>query len=69
MKDFIEKEERLAELNEFMDHLKDVDDTRDSWRLSYSLAEVLFIVFCAQINGFDSFTEDDSFINGSVFRI
>ena len=50
-------EERINELNEFIDYLEKVPDIRDDWRLSHSLIEVLFVVFCAQINGFESFTE------------
>lgn len=49
--------ERINELNKFVDYLEKVPDIRDDWRLSYSLIEVLFIVFCSQINGFESFTE------------
>lgn len=47
----------LNELNEFIEHLKEIPDSRDNWRLSHSLAEVLCVIFCAQISGFESFTE------------
>lgn len=49
--------QRIDELNEFIDYLEKVPDIREDWRLSHSLLEVLFIVFCSQINGFESFTE------------
>lgn len=51
----------MSEINEFIEELKKVSDTRQEWRLSYSLSEVLLIVFCSQINGFESFTEYEAY--------
>lgn len=53
----IELENREEELDELIEHLKNLVDSRDDWRLSHKLVEVLFIVLCAQINGFETFTE------------
>lgn len=53
----INLEHREEELNEIASSLTKIPDLRDNWRLSHLLAEVLFIVLCAQLNGFETFGE------------
>jgi hypothetical protein len=53
----IDLQGREEELNDLVQQLKTLPDTREGWRLRHTLVEVLFIVLCAQMNGFETFSE------------
>ena len=52
-----ESEDREEELESLIEHLKNLKDDRDDYRLDHKLIEVLFVVICAQLNGFETFKE------------
>lgn len=62
----IDLENNIEDICPIISHLLEINDSRDSWRLDFSLAEVLFLVLCAQICKCENFEEYVAFGEGKL---
>lgn len=53
----MKEDTNLEEFESIIDELERLKDTRDEWRLSHTLQEIIFLVLCAQLSGFESLLE------------
>jgi hypothetical protein len=44
-----------------IDELNNIEDSREFWRLDHTLAEILLVILCSQLCGFESFREYEKY--------